>query len=509
MSVTAFRIKNFMGFEDSGWIELRPITLLFGRNSTGKSAIMRALLLLRQSLRSKAEYGPLLFVDENGYDLGSFEDLVRDHKLSHKMSFSFRLALQRPQEDRAGNYQQNIDAENMEAVLKGMRVIGSEDSRKHLVVELEFIYKFDKMEQRTKLHQFVLIDGTSGKYILNATAPHFTNTGDLGWKIKSTFFQDDLIFKRNRPSVWPEVVLHPQIGFLPNLITPEGSTEFFADSIFDPNRSSSDNSYESFKHFLAISFRHIRDFFMLFHLGPMRPEPQRFYYAAARSLGPNAGQGLSFVRSYLDAQADDVQLERLDTLQDWLIDTFGLEYKVEALDKKKRLFELTIQEVEGNHSSNIREVGFGISQLLPILIQTVISGQNTQLLIEQPELHLHPGAQAQLGDFFIQAARRGVHFLIETHSEHLLLRLRRRIAESTIGNYLNSNELYLRHTDIQAMFVDRNEEGKSSIEKVEIDQFGEMAGPSNFRGFFADDAREVALLAKARLQGQMQMEEEK
>lgn len=50
MTVTAFRIQNFMGFEDSGWVELRPITLLFGRNSSGKSALIRALLLLRQSL---------------------------------------------------------------------------------------------------------------------------------------------------------------------------------------------------------------------------------------------------------------------------------------------------------------------------------------------------------------------------------------------------------------------------------------------------------------------------
>ncbi len=55
MTVEAFRIQNFMGFEDSGWIELRPITLLFGRNSSGKSAILRALLLLRQSLSSQTE----------------------------------------------------------------------------------------------------------------------------------------------------------------------------------------------------------------------------------------------------------------------------------------------------------------------------------------------------------------------------------------------------------------------------------------------------------------------
>ena len=58
MSVEAFRMQNFMGFKDSGWVEFRPITLLFGRNSSGKSAILRALLLLRQSLSSELENGP-------------------------------------------------------------------------------------------------------------------------------------------------------------------------------------------------------------------------------------------------------------------------------------------------------------------------------------------------------------------------------------------------------------------------------------------------------------------
>ena len=62
MTVTAFRVQNFMGFEDSGWVELRLITLLFGRNSSGKSALIRSLLLLRQSLDSSPDSGALLFV---------------------------------------------------------------------------------------------------------------------------------------------------------------------------------------------------------------------------------------------------------------------------------------------------------------------------------------------------------------------------------------------------------------------------------------------------------------
>ena len=90
MSIEAFRIQNFMGFEDSKWIELRPITLLFGCNSAGKSAILRALLLLRQSLESSDAAEQLAFVKEGGFDYGSYRDLVRGHRARRSISFWFR-----------------------------------------------------------------------------------------------------------------------------------------------------------------------------------------------------------------------------------------------------------------------------------------------------------------------------------------------------------------------------------------------------------------------------------
>lgn len=95
MTVEAFRLQKFMGFEDSGWIELRPITLLFGRNSVGKSAILRALLLLKQSLDSPTEFGPLLFVKDDGFDFGDYTELVRNHKPEQNISFWFRCRFNR------------------------------------------------------------------------------------------------------------------------------------------------------------------------------------------------------------------------------------------------------------------------------------------------------------------------------------------------------------------------------------------------------------------------------
>ncbi|MGQ9742422.1 AAA family ATPase [Chloroflexus sp.] len=98
MIVTAFRVQNFMGFEDSGWVELRPITLLFGRNSSGKSALIRALLLLHQSLGSVPGSDALLFVKDDGYDFGDYREVVRDHDTDRDISFWFRLQFRKQNE---------------------------------------------------------------------------------------------------------------------------------------------------------------------------------------------------------------------------------------------------------------------------------------------------------------------------------------------------------------------------------------------------------------------------
>jgi AAA15 family ATPase/GTPase len=91
MSVKAIRLENFMAFADTGWIELRPITLLFGRNSSGKSAIIRALRLLRQNILNptKDRY-TLRFNDEYGVTLGDYEETIhlKDTEQGNAVSLS-------------------------------------------------------------------------------------------------------------------------------------------------------------------------------------------------------------------------------------------------------------------------------------------------------------------------------------------------------------------------------------------------------------------------------------
>ncbi len=116
------------------------------------------------------------------------------------------------------------------------------------------------------------------------------------------------------------------------------------------------------------------------------------------------------------------------------------------------------------------DVGEGVSQVLPILAAN-LDDSKCILIIEQPELHLHPKQQAGLGDIIIEGIRSGKKLLIETHSEHLILRILRRIRESS-----KSKKSIIRPTDLSVIYVERKN-GQVEIFDMEIDDKGEFITP--------------------------------
>lgn len=456
MTVEAFRIQNFMGFEDSGWIELRPITLLFGRNSVGKSAILRALLLLRQSLESPANRGPFLFIKDGEFDFGDFRDLVRGHRTSRAMSFWFQCRL----EDRKNSRWRT------KAALQGLGAVGE-------VVRARLTYRQHRNERRLVLAAVDLYD-QAGSLILQATVPAIPQNEGEAWTFSSDFFDP----YTEDPDLWLSLEIFSPTGFLPWMRAAEGSLAL-ADQD-DPDAAAAfGERFQQLLHLLhGLRLSIGSSLASLEYLGPLREEPQRFYYISGQATGL-AGRGKHFVRNLLSADPSLV-----GGVNDWLRESgFGVRLEMKPLDTKKSLYELRLADVGADQkkgfSANIREVGFGLSQALPVIVQTMLAPIRSTVIIEQPELHLHPGAQAELGDLFMKATTgRDIRLLIETHSEHLILRLQRRIR----GGKLMPD-------DVNVVFVTKNA-GLSTCYRLRLDGEGDFIDEWP-EGFFNERFSEI------------------
>ena len=170
-------------------------------------------------------------------------------------------------------------------------------------------------------------------------------------------------------------------------------------------------------------------------------------------------------------------------MNDWL-KRFNLKVDVNKLEDI--LHKLTVNQ--NSLTLDITDVGFGISQVLPVIIQGFLSFENSITLIEQPEVHLHPKMQAELADLFIELTsqkknkvKTNKKFIIETHSEYIIKRLRRRISEGKID-----------YKDVAIYIVRKNpdeNDDSSIIEELKIEEKGNFTYPEEFYGgeLFEDD----------------------
>ena len=135
-------------------------------------------------------------------------------------------------------------------------------------------------------------------------------------------------------------------------------------------------------------------------------------------------------------------------------------------------YEVRIQKTPSSPPVTLADMGYGLTQFLPVLVLCFYAPVGSTLILEQPGIHLHPKVQAQLADLLIEVVtERKLQILVESHSEHLLTRLQLRIAEEKIC----ANDT--------ALYFCENENGVSSITTLEIDELGNIKNwPENFFG---------------------------
>lgn len=245
---------------------------------------------------------------------------------------------------------------------------------------------------------------------------------------------------------------------------------------------------------------YLDDFFAssLKYLGPLRDAPKPVYPIAPAADPYDVGLRGEYTASILELHKNKhieyipsvnfkdslVNYKTVSkTLEDAVID--WLQYldvatSVESIDRGKLGHELKVELSNSDTSHDLTHVGVGVSQVLPILVMCLLANEDSTLVFEQPELHLHPKVQTLLGDFFLSMALCGRQCIVETHSEYFIDRLRFRIAAASADEELNNK--------IKTYFVEKSSEG-SSFKKVVINNYGAVLDWPD--GFF-DQSQELA-----------------
>ena len=234
---------------------------------------------------------------------------------------------------------------------------------------------------------------------------------------------------------------------------------------------------------LKIAFENLFD--QIHYLGPLREYPRSRYKWQGNHPQDVGQHGEDTIPCVLSKR---VQLPGIDKqVMEWLqrLDLIA-SYRVNPIPNKEKDYEFLVRKYKGGPEVHLTDVGFGVSQVLPVLILCYYVPEGSILILEQPEAHLHPKVQSELADLLIEVVKnRRLQIILESHSEHLLIRLMRRIAEEQIS------------ADDTAFYFCEMNEDTSEIERLNVDDYGNITNwPQNF---FGDEMGDLAAKAKAEM----------
>lgn len=400
-------IHNFKSISSIVNYELLPLTILSGTNSTGKSSFIQLLLLLKQTIELDSAQFPL-YLEGKLFPVRQYSDILNSRANGGKLKISLVF--------------NKSELEKYDSIPE-IRLYGAFDN-----YDLSISFEFDTIKNNIYVSLFEV------KFLThhNITKPeHFikliNNSNEFNIETNVAVFSNENLYEKQGQY---QIKGIGYSAFVPASyeIEYDGSNGIVLKEVL---------KLDSIKTIL-------KDFLTgINYIGPSREEPQEEYrrvgkYTSVGTHGEYTAEVIEALASQeityciVEDSTESVELVKrngafMDAVKYWMCEKFKLCADIYS-KKMSDSYVVYIKNLMGVESS-IRHVGFGISQILPIIIEGLRLPIGETLVIEQPEVHLHPKLQSHLLDFMICMVKQGKKVIVETHSDHFITRLRRRIAE--------------------------------------------------------------------------------
>jgi predicted ATPase len=445
MLFKSLSLKNFKCFQEVD-VEFAPITLLTGANSSGKSSLIYSILAMLQT-----EQFPLYLSPNGKYvDMGSMKEMVFQGDSKKEISLTFDTVNDL-------NYYDYAFFESR-----------WELDQKNELPELSFF----KVILGDGLYELLKI--SDNKYLFNYEVRGFENNELdnnrylIGIEdIKKNQF---LRFGKNN-SIENEIISIKEIPF--------NSIKEFKEFMLRFDDASA-NFFETIFERIEIFIKEIDSSFN--YIGSFRLPPERTYYQKAKAQEKVGVNGEGYIDQIIEwEETDPAKFEELNRL----LGDLELIESIKSDKMKGGRFELTVRTKKNSTSAALTDVGFGISQFLPVIVADLQLPDTSCLALSQPEIHLHPKIQALFGNYLAnQINKFQKQYIVETHSEYLLNRIRLLLVKGE-----------LKPEDVQVYYFE-NDGQKSIIHRVEFTIDGQIKGaPEGFFDTYGMDVMDIALHA--------------
>lgn len=452
--ITHISYSNFKAFKSLD-IDLKPLTIILGPNNSGKSSLLAGLKILSQTRNSYDGGVPLLLNGEFG-DFGTYRDVVFENSPKRQMSISLSYNL--PSDGKRYLRRLNAKKATIDITFKYRSV------RREIVIN-RFALKLDDKES--------LI----ATYSPDSENYEIERLSDKKFPNKFRSFSSKLLSRHNFL-----VFTRMALGFNREELISTTSKDFV---------SYIQQSDDLFRELSLCSYELLDIMSNFEYIGAMREPPSRNYiYSGEHSQRVGAtGKNSINILAMDSLKKGKKSINILDKINAWM-NKAGLAKKLSIVPISDRYYELRVQHPDGGESSNFADVGFGLSQVIPVLVAGYNLEKSGMLLVEEPEIHLHPKAQSELGDFFLDLYQQGTRAVVETHSEHLILRLQQHVAEGKI-----------KLDDIVFYYI-YSKDGEKISKKLTLDDFGRFKEDWP-NGFFPEKLEEATKLSLIRSKKQL------